>query len=167
MRRFGEEREAFVARLVDEGRILATERELAIALLRYLDLHDGEILARDGRRFRPVAALESLLESKARWGPQERLTALAEEKSRKEGKSFAEAFRTVQFECPQLARDYYSISRQASRTSVHGDPIERLTRIAEEKARSEGISFSEAFREAQAEHPSIAREWMDSFSLST
>ncbi|MGA2733761.1 MAG: hypothetical protein ABSG35_14375 [Syntrophobacteraceae bacterium] len=149
------ERERFVDRLVEEGRILATERAMVIAMLNYLDLYrDRELIIGDGRRMSPLAICEELLRTKPPASAEERLSALADEKARKDGVSYAEAFRLVQFEYPALARAYFPVYR----TYSEEDPTERLNAIAEKIYGRGEVSFAEAYRQAQIDNPALARE---------
>ncbi|MFZ0946150.1 MAG: hypothetical protein WB930_13855 [Syntrophobacteraceae bacterium] len=154
MRR-GPERERFVEDLIQDGRILATQRAQVIAMLNWCDLQaDHLILLPDARRMSPLAICEELLRTKPPMSVQEQFAALAEAKERKDGISYAEAFRLVQIDHPELARAYYPTIR----THSEGSPIARLNALAEAKAAREDISFSEAYRRVQLENPGLARD---------
>ncbi len=164
MRERNESREAFVKRLIASGRILATERDLANALLQHFEQHTELLHLEDGRILTALECLESLLDTKAVRSAEDRLNALAEEKSRKEGISYSEAFHNICSENPSLAYDYASLaSMPVSAAYASESPMHRLNEIAESKVRTGGLSFSEAFHQAQVENPSLAREYVNCF----
>jgi len=156
------ETEAFVDRLISEGRILATDRSRAIAMLEHSARLEEKIILDDGARLSPLELLKRVLSNLT---PQEagaKLAAYAEITSREEKISFREAFLREGSLRPELVREYFRHKFSARGSGTKSDsPPERLNRLAEEKARKEGVSFAEAFRCVQLEDPALARAYID------
>jgi hypothetical protein len=145
--------------LVRDGRILATHRDAAIALLDYLDLHDREVILHDGRRASALRLLEEVLREMRPADADARLAAYAEIEARERGISFSEAFQQVGKKYPELVRDYLNFSsRRVAGESARGNPLQRLNLAAERMARTQNISFAEAYRRVQLDDPRLARE---------
>ena len=161
------ENEAFVDRLINEGRILATNRNAVLAMLHHAMLVGGKILLEDGTRPTPLELHRRVLSNLTPQEAEARLAAYAEVTCREEGIPFREAFIREGSLRPELVREYLGKgSRRAASGTQFENPLECLNRLAEEKEKKENISFAEAFRQVQLDNLALARACIDFYCSS-
>lgn len=95
----------FVDALIRQGKVLATQRQLMVALLDFASAQRGTVEFGE-RRISFADSSRDFLSRQPTIGAADRLNALAEEKANSTGLSYSEAFSAVQAEYPSLVHEY-------------------------------------------------------------